>query len=669
MYLDFLFPLEARVGYGVLGTRGSLGYEGQAVVVQCRPYQHALSTHPPARLRFELGGRFARFRCQVALNDDVTPGRSHADFFVLADGRHVAIAAHVVAGESPRRIEAEIVSAQQIELVVSTSRWEFSHAVWLNPEVDEAEARPSAGKLLDCLGRAEIELPVMPPRADRCIATVASPGFEPWLDDLLGSLCAYGGCQDALLVVFGVEANDECRRIAAKYHAAFIPCAKRARINSTVKSVLYSVARVVDAAQFICLDADMLALGDLRPVFAALEACPEGTILACREANGFVFPNLEHALCSVYGGQPGDLTRLLGRHNGEGAYSLVVNDGLFAGGRAALLALDGLIRSWAHAPRWVDERGDIWWRNQFVFNLALARMGCGVELDPLYNIQLNSQEVEWQREETPPQAVWRGRRACVLHFNGLGRHKYPEMRGQFARVEDPLVGSANSANSDGYARFIEALRGWVGRRGLRALAWSFYGTSDASSARVSDPATLPLLALLHYLIRSNGCVRVLETGTARGVSAACLASAVAHRSQGRVVTFDPEDYPERQELWAALPPAQRACLEYRRADSLQGMAASLSAGERYDAALLDSLHQEEHVWAEFQLGAQLVCPGGLILIHDVTTLHSSVEQALERIAAAGYGVARLWSAEGGVAEDDHLGLAVIENRRRRKYER
>ncbi len=38
--------------------------------------------------------------------------------------------------------------------------------------------------------------------------------------------------------------------------------------------------------------------------------------------------------------------------------------------------------------------------------------------------------------------------------------------------------------------------------------------------------------------------------------------------------------------------------------------------------------------------------------------------ALARIEAAGYGVARLWAAEVGVREDDHLGPAVIENRRR-----
>lgn len=68
---------------------------------------------------------------------------------------------------------------------------------------------------------------------------------------------------------------------------------------------------------------------------------------------------------------------------------------------------------------------------------------------------------------------------------------------------------------------------------------------------------------------------------------------------------------------------------------------------------------EEHVWAEFQPAAQLVCPGGLILIHNVR--YGAVEKALQRIEAAGCGVVRL--AECGECEDDQLGLAVIENSR------
>jgi predicted O-methyltransferase YrrM len=658
VYLDSLSPLLAQVGYGELGIHGRLGYEHKLVSVQRQHYRHALSTHPPARMLFHLNGRFTSFHCQVALNDDTPRGISHADFMIRLDGRQVASVPAVVAGESPRTISVDLTTAQLLELAVATSRWEHCHAVWLDPQVDEAAVDPSPTTLVDCLGRAELTLPSTLPRAEHCIATVVSPGFSPLLDDMLGSLYTNGGCQDALLLVFGLGLDAECARVISKYRATLIPCQPRAPINPMSKAVLYSVARLVDARHFLCLDADMLVLGDLRPLFAALEACPEVSILACREGNGLGFQGLAHALISVYGGTDLDRQQLFAS-DAEANYSLVVNDGLFAGSRAALLALDGTIRSMPGAAAWIDQRRDIWWRNQFVFNVALARLRCGVELDGTYNVQLHAQDVHIRRARGRIEAEWRGRPARVLHLSGIGRRKYPEWQGQFARVPDPLVGSWPG---DGYAAFLEALRAWVGRYGLTALAWSFYGTTDARTAQVSDPATLPLLAVLHYLIRANGCVRVLESGTARGVSAACIASALAHRPHGRVVTMDPYAHPERVELWAALPEAISVCIEPRAVGSLEGMGAAIAAGERYDAALLDSIHTVEHVWAEFDLARQLVCPGGLILIHDVRYAHGTVEEALQRIEAAGYGVVRLWTAEGGVREDDRLGLAVVENR-------
>jgi len=91
------------------------------------------------------------------------------------------------------------------------------------------------------------------------------------------------------------------------------------------------------------------------------------------------------------------------------------------------------------------------------------------------------------------------------------------------------------------------------------------------------------------------------------------------------------------------------------------MQLALDAGETYEAALLDSLHTGEHVWAEFQLATRLVCAGGLILIHDPIYAGGTVHEALGRIQAAGYNVVRLWAAASGEPEDDHLGLAIIEN--------
>jgi predicted O-methyltransferase YrrM len=657
-YLDSLEPLQVRVGYGHLGLRGELGYENKRVSVHRRQYDHALSAHPPARILFHLGGRYSTFRCEVALNDDVPAGASHADFLVFADSRQVGAASFVQAGRPPQSLISSISGAQLLELVVQSSRWEYCHSVWLDPRLESDAGQSDITVLPDCLGRAQISLPNPRPHARRCIATVLSPGFESLADDMLGSLYANGECRDAITVAFLLGESDPCARVIAKYKGILVPCRPIAAINPMSKAVVYSVARVVDAEQFLCLDSDMVVLGSLLPVFATLEACPEGALLAVREGNGQGLQTLAHAFLQVYGGSERDRQKFFDAPD-EAAYPLVVNDGLFAGTRAALLALDGVIRSLPELSQWLDQRSDIWWRNQFAFNLALAKFRCGVELDGSYNVQLHAQDVQLSHCPSGVHAAWRGRPVRVLHRSGVGRRKYPESMGHYALVTDPLVGAGGGT---GYEDFLKALRGWVGRHGISALAWSFYGTSDARGARVKDPDVFPLFAALHYLVRSNGCVRVLECGTAKGVSAACLASAVAHREGARLVTFDPFPQPEREELWAALPASMRACIEPRTVGSLEGMAEAIERNESFDAALLDSIHTVEHVWQEFRLAARLVCQSGLIIIHDPQFIGGTVQLALERIESEGYGVTRLWCASGGVSEDDGLGLALIENR-------
>jgi predicted O-methyltransferase YrrM len=542
--------------------------------------------------------------------------------------------------------------------MVLTSRPTSCPAVWLDPYVDNAEWTSSQNTLTDCFNNVDVDVPWLAPKAECCIATVVSPGFTDLLDDMLGSLLSNGGCHDALLLVFAADADEECVRVASKYGAFLIRCTTRSGLSLAIKSVLLTAPQVIDASKFLCLDSDMLVLQELRPIFAALDVLPDGSILACREGDDHTL-TLGQALTQVYRGYPTDLESLLGRPvTDERDYPLVINTGIFAGSNVAFLEFDQTIRGWPQSLRWVQERDDIWWREQFLFNLVLAHRRCGVELDLVYNVQLHVFDVDLHWAQGRMEALWRGRKVKVLHFSGIGRNKYPEWRKFFSRVADPLV---DSGDGDGYGDFLASLRRWIGRYGLPGLIWSFYGTSDGATGRVRDSAMMPLFALLHYVIRANGCIRVLETGTARGVSAACLASAVAQRPGARVVTFDPYSYDGRTELWAMLPPKMRACIEQRPADSLTGMASALAAGERYEATLLDSLHSVEHVWAEFQLATKLVCPGGLILIHDARFAHGEVPQALERIKDAGYRYVRLWCADAGVCEDDGLGLAVIEN--------
>jgi len=658
MYLDTIDPLDAHVGFGNLGRLGDLGYNGMRVTVGQRTYDHALGTHPPAHLTYDIGGRYATFRCAVAMNDDVPHGRSHADFFVHADGRVVAAVQNVVAGSGTREIVADVSGARELRLSVLTSRWQYAHAVWLEPLLD---ATPAAAEqsFVDPIRRAEIQRVAVPP-ADVCIGVVVSPGFENALADMLGSLLANGNCPDARLVVFAVDANERCAAVIARYGAIMVPCRPLRAVNASIKSVLYSMASVVQARHYIGLDADILVTGELAPLSAALDALPQGSILACRDGNGRYWENLGHAFRLNYCGTDQELA-LLALSESDLAYPFVVNDGVFAAGRYAMLALDSVLRAMPNAARWLDDTPSIGWRNQFLFNLALARLDAGVELDGKWNVQLHACNVDWEAATPRLRASWIGGPAHAIHFCGAGRGRYSEMTGRYAAVTRPLTGPAPG---DGYARFLAALRAWIGGRGIDALAWSFYGTTDGQSGIVRDTSTFPLFATLHYLIRSNGCVRVIECGTARGISAACIASAVWHRDGGRVVTLDLNAWPDRDDLWDALPQEMKACIEPRTTGSVEGMRAALEAGERYDAALLDTVHSAEHVWAEFEVARQLVCPGGLILIHDPHYASGTVEGALARIEAEGYGVVRLWGAECGVREDDSLGLALVENRKR-----
>ena len=445
--LDQVEPLYVQVGYGELGRRGWLGYEGSRVQVGGRAYGSALSTHPPARLRFAVPPGCVRLRCRVALNDDADAYRSHATFTVLADGRVVAEAAQVGAGAAPVPLVAEVAGAAVVELVVSTPSWAFCHAVWLEPVLEGPGAddrSPGATVVVDPLRRAEIAVPPGMRPTRRCIATVASAGFEQWADDLLGSVRTFGGCPDAHLVLFALGTAPALDEVAARHGATVVRCRLCRPLDPTSKAVLYAVARVIPAERFVCLDADMLVLTDIAPLFEAIDACPSGTILACGEGNDHGIPDLATALDIAYGGGPDP--PFFARDSPLGRYPLVVNDGLLAGSGAALSALDAELRDLPDLVRWVDGRADIRWRNQFAANVAIARRGAAVELDPIWNVQLHVQEVEVDGS----RARWRGREVRVLHFSGAAKHQHGGLR-EAVRAEIRLADLA------GKGQFKEAI--------------------------------------------------------------------------------------------------------------------------------------------------------------------------------------------------------------------
>ena len=274
----------------------------------------------------------------------------------------------------------------------------------------------------DPLRRVRVLPFTAPPHAERCIVSVASAGYAYWLDGFLTSLRKYGHCDDALVCIFAVDADAECRAVIERHRALRIDCEPLARVDSQVKSVLYSAAHLIDAQRFLCLDIDMLVTGELHPLFAAIDEAPRTSIFACRDA--YLPQDLTETLHRYYGGSAVDF--------GEDHFDFVINDGVLAAHRDALLAADAFMRAIPNAAEWADEPGPLVGRNQFLFNLHLARSGMGVELDPTWNLQLHCHDVDIRRDGASAQPLWHGRPVHILHFAGhLGKPKYDVLRPLF----------------------------------------------------------------------------------------------------------------------------------------------------------------------------------------------------------------------------------------------
>ena len=517
--VDDLRPIRESAGYGNIGRRGDLGYDGLRVVVAGREYASALSTHPPASITVAVPAGMRRFSAMVAINDDVASYGSYASFTVLADGRVVADVPFVRAGSAPVPIDADIAGAGVVELRATTQAWAYCHAVWLQPTFDiQYVAAPTV--ITDPLLRADIHVPRDLVPMARCIVTVASAGFEVWLDDLLGSVRTFGGCPTTPIAVFSIDAAPTVAEIAARHGAFVVSCRPLRPLEPASKAVMYAAGRVIPAARLLCLDADMLVLAELEPLFAAIDACPAHSLFACGEGNDHGIADLATALDLAYGG--GGDPAFFRRDSPTGRSRLVVNDGLLAGSREAFCALEAQFGRMAHVVRWVDERPDVRWRNQFAVNVAMVELGALVELDPRWNVQLHVQDVE----PHGASARWRGQSVRILHFSGVGKTRYGELR-QDAR-------EAMSAQ-----RAVRRPR----QHELIGQPWR-ETTVPPEALAVPTMLSVGERQVLHWLARHHvtGAGRIVDGGCFLGGSTAALASGLAARSDYRfdraVVSYD-----------------------------------------------------------------------------------------------------------------------------------
>lgn len=418
-----------NVGYGEPGYSGQLGFSDIYVSVGNRHYPNAIGAHAPSRLIFELPPGMQGFSAYAALNDTAEPN-AVADFLVYADNELIAATHTIRAGDSPRLIEGELYGAKQIQLVAQTSHWPGCHTVWIDPIV----TRQDKSSITGVLGDIQVPIDSSIEYCDTCIAIIVTNGYEEMAEAMLGSLWENGGCRDASVVIITDQNNDSCQYLAAKFNAIIKYINRIPKDTYIIKSIAYSIARMIRANNYIVLDVDMIVTNSLNPLLSSIGVVPSSNILICKEQEGQSQSTLMSGIDSYahpYFGKPGDLSSLkVTEHMAHNCP--VFNGGVMAGTREAFFGLESAMRDlmpfagyWERQEVYIQDSIKVKWREQGVMNASLARTGKWSELSGIYNCQLAVSNHPFEIVHGAPSATIDNQQAVIIHFNGvIGRMHY-----------------------------------------------------------------------------------------------------------------------------------------------------------------------------------------------------------------------------------------------------
>lgn len=225
---------------------------------------------------------------------------------------------------------------------------------------------------------------------EKAILTLVTPGMERYARNFLDALFTNGNVDDAQVIVLALNSNEKIKELAAQFpQARFLEgSVDPIHYKPYLKSILYSSHYFVDAKHYVTLDIDTLTLESLQPFFEIMAMHGEDMVFCIEDQWGYQFKNLEGAFKQMYLGDS-EVWDAWDLPQEDRSYTFIINDGVMAANRKGMEsiceridALPDPIKEWGRSPY-------LGIRNQFVFNLFLARYPSVQELDRSFNTMLN----------------------------------------------------------------------------------------------------------------------------------------------------------------------------------------------------------------------------------------------------------------------------------------
>lgn len=520
---------STSVGYGDVGFGGKIGFADLYISVANRYYPNAIGAHAPSKLTFALPQGMQGFSAYVALNDTSEPG-AVADFLVYADNELIAATHSVRPGESPRLIEGELYGSKKVHLVANTTHWPGCHTTWIDPIVIRQETPSITG----VLGDIDVPLESSIDYCDTCIAVIVTDGYESMAEAMLGSLWDNGGCRDASILIITDSGNTSCQHLASKFNAIVKHIHRIPKDTYIIKSIAYSVARMIRASNYIILDVDMIVTNSLNPLLSSIGVVPSSHILICKEQEGQSQSVLSSGIDTYahpYFGKPGDLANLKVTQQ-MSQHCPVFNGGVMAGTREAFFGLESAMRDlmpfsgyWEKQEVYIPDSTRVKWREQGVMNASLARTGKWSELSGIYNCQLAVSNHPFEIIQGAPSASIENQQATIIHFNGVvGRDHYKKITHNYRDgVKKPFGTLGQSGTSEATVLGAKLFRACYRPTASKAFHsidsfWDYQGLwhvlweaiSEFDNPRVLDINTLSMCTSAISIRATESCMGSAE---------------------------------------------------------------------------------------------------------------------------------------------------------------
>jgi hypothetical protein len=399
-------------------------------VCQGKYYPNSITINPQ-NFRIYINKKFNSLQCFVGIDDlyvkDNSGDCSYFNFLIFADGICVECISNFFPGDSPFFINLNIKDVEYLDFVIENKGMRNCKVSWMDVNLLEDTTTHVAA----LLGDIDIVVPENIKKCNRCLITVSTPNFVDSLDLMLKSFYLNSGCNDCEVLVYVFGECEEYLEIQKKYNVNLIKCSSTNNSTYKIKVVGLSAPYIILADKYLFIDADCLILEDLNPLFSVLNIFNEDKIFISKEGSvpeGHILGNILFDANSIYYGEESE-KKLLNLTNRDINNNFVINNGVYAARRRALLSLSNIIKKTLlpHGLLWEKNKikEGCLWREQGLMNIGISKLDNAVEMSNLYNLQLHSYDIDFDIKNF--KTTFSGQPVKILHFNGSGRNKYSDI--------------------------------------------------------------------------------------------------------------------------------------------------------------------------------------------------------------------------------------------------